>query len=73
MTPEIVLFFVFLSLICSTAANVYLLIQNTKLKKYQSEPSYEAQQLLHDLTRGSGLVKITRVDPSEVFLRSPRH
>lgn len=39
------------------------------LKKERSEMSYEARQLLHDLTDGAGMVKITRISPMDVFIR----
>lgn len=32
-------------------------------------PSYECQQLLHDLTEGAALVKVTRISPMDVFIR----
>jgi hypothetical protein len=35
-------------------------------------PGRTAAEILHDLTRGAALVKIERVDPSDVLLRSPR-
>lgn len=67
---EIVWFLLAISL-CANAALLYL------VKKLKKEPvvtnSYEVEQLIHDLTSGSALIKITRVDHSNLFLRSPRH
>lgn len=55
----------------SIAANAYFLWlyfqPKSKLKQ-----SYEAKELLHDLSRGDALIRVSRVDPSDVFLRSPR-
>ena len=42
-------------------------------KKPPREEAYEATQLLNDLTSGSALVKVSRVDPSTVFIRSVRN
>ncbi len=30
---------------------------------------YDCRQLLHDLTEGAGMVKITRVSPMDVFIK----
>ncbi len=35
-------------------------------------PSIAAAEILHDLTRGSALVRIERINPVDVLLRSPR-
>jgi cell division protein FtsL len=43
----------------------------TKLKT-EPQPTLEAKQILHDLTRGEALVRIRRVDPDDVLVRSPR-
>ena len=37
--------------------------------KAEKEPTYEAQALLHDLTEGAALVKISRISPLDVFIR----
>ncbi len=34
--------------------------------------SVEAEELLHDLTRGVAIVRISPMNPDELFLRSPR-
>lgn len=50
----------------SLCANGYLAWR--VLKRPPKQESYEATQLLHDLTKGSALVKVTRVDSSDIFL-----
>jgi hypothetical protein len=39
------------------------------LKKAQAEPTFDCRELLHDLTEGAALVKITRISPMDVYLR----
>jgi hypothetical protein len=57
-------------LIVSLGANVY---QYTKKPKPTKDNlSIEAEAILHDLSRGPALIKVTRVDPSHIMLRSPR-
>lgn len=53
----------------SLVANAYFwrLIKNPPPQK-----TIDAAQVLHDLTRGDALVRITRVDPEDVLLRSPK-
>lgn len=43
-----------------------------KKSKKQRPLSRSAEELMHDLTAGVALVRIERVDPGDVFLRSPR-
>ena len=59
------------ALVCSLAANAYFWRWRKSLK---SNPQYslDARQILHDLTRGEALVRIARVDPEDVLLRSPK-
>lgn len=60
------------SLLClSLTINAYLTHQLRAVRK-AAPRSQDARQLLHDLTAGAALVKIVPIDPSEVFLRSPR-
>lgn len=40
--------------------------------KTEPQPTIDAKQILHDLTRGEALVRIRRVDPEDVVIRSPR-
>jgi len=35
----------------------------------ESQPTYDCRELLHDLTEGHALVKITRISPLDVFIR----
>jgi hypothetical protein len=60
----------------SLSLNFYLFYklrsQKNQLKRVQEvKPSYEAEQLMHDLTSGVAVVKITRISPGDIFLRSP--
>lgn len=58
-------------LLASLSLNAYFLY---RLKKIKSRPdSYEARELLQDLVSGDALVRITRVAPANVILRSPRN
>lgn len=43
-----------------------------KAKKIPPQETYDVQALLTDLLRGSALVKVERVSPADVLLRSPR-
>lgn len=57
-------------LIVSIGANVLFALKiREKSKKVES---YEVTQLLHDLTGGNAIVRIERIAPSDVLLRSPR-
>jgi hypothetical protein len=52
---------------------VFGLIHFRQLSKTKRVESIEAVELLHDLTaHGKMLVKVSRVDPNDVLLRSPR-
>lgn len=52
---------------------VWLWFERKRLKAtieaIQKEPTYDARELLHDLTEGAGLVKISRISPMDVFIR----
>jgi hypothetical protein len=57
--------------LASSAGNAYLFRQTKKQKK-QSQ-SQDATMLMHHLTRrGAAVIKVTVVDPQDIFLRSPR-
>jgi len=58
-----------IALVLSLCANVFLWL---KIKAPNKEPSYDARLLIHDLTRGDALVRVSRVNPEDVLLRSPR-
>lgn len=57
-------------LLASLILNIYLYKQIKKPPK--EAPTLEATQLLHDLTAGGAMVKVTVIDPSAFLLRSPR-
>lgn len=40
-----------------------------KAKKEAREPTFDCRELLHDLTEGAALVKITRISPLDVYIR----
>jgi hypothetical protein len=58
-------------LLCSVAGNVIL---GWRLWSHKSAPreDYDAQALLTDLLHGSALIKVERVAPADVLIRSPR-
>jgi len=59
--------------LASLAANFVLFKKTKELqKKPQPQPDYDATQLMHDLTAGPAIVKITRLNPTEIIMRSPR-
>lgn len=44
-----------------------------KLAQLKARPeTYEVKELLNDLLSGSALIQVTRVAPTDYFLRSPR-
>lgn len=52
-----------------------LAVENERLKNLPSPPktlTIEAQQLLHDLTSGTAVVKIIPISLEDIYLRSPR-
>jgi hypothetical protein len=57
-----------IALIASLGINTFLLIKAKKTPK----PSYTAEMLMHDLTRGQAVIRIERVAPEDIFLRSPK-
>lgn len=57
----------------SAGANVWLaLLLRRKAKAPKPQPTLTAEQLLHDLTAGQAIVRVEVVDPTNLFLRSPR-
>lgn len=59
----------------SLCANLFLYrrLSQLKSKPQDVKPSYEAEQLMHDLTSpGVALVKIQRISSGDVLIRSPR-
>jgi hypothetical protein len=58
-------------LVCSLIVNAICLFKLSQFKT-QKTSTYDARQLLHDLTAGSAHVEIRRIDPNQYFMRSPR-
>ena len=57
----------------SLCVNLYMVYRLRKKKPIASaQESYDCTQLLHDLTAGQAVVKIVRIEPVDMFLRSPR-
>ena len=69
MTQNIVL--VAALLILSVIFNIYQTITLKKLKKKRVE-SYEVKNLLHDLLAGEGYIKVTRIAPTDFYLKRPQ-
>lgn len=47
--------------------------ENEVLRKNPpKQESYDCKDLLQDMLQGEALVRITRISPSDIFLRSPR-
>ncbi|MES3012639.1 MAG: hypothetical protein V4750_02780 [Pseudomonadota bacterium] len=60
-------------LLVSLSGNAFLYILLSKsYKKPVETRTLTAEALLHDLTEGSALVRVERINPNDVFLRSPR-
>lgn len=49
-----------------------IFILKSKKQKKKTSDSRELQEFMLDLMHGEGLVKVTRINTSDVFLRSPR-
>ncbi len=58
-------------LFCSLAGNGILAWHLFTKRKGASE-TYDAQALLTDLLHGSALIRVERVAPADVLIRSPR-
>lgn len=59
--------------VVSLSGNVVLSVLLRKSRKKPVEQlTVTAEQLLHDLTAGAALIRVERVNPADVFLRSPR-
>lgn len=64
---EVTTIVLFVGLVVSVGLNLY-----QRFKPHKKDTSYDARALLHDLTAGAGLIKVTRIAPEDVILRSPR-
>lgn len=65
---------IYIFFLLSFALNIiltYLWIK-TKKSKHQLKDSRELQEFLVDLLQGDGLIKVSRVNPQDILLRSPR-
>ena len=71
MTFEIMRLIAALALGLNIGLVRYIFMLKKQLKD-SKKLSVDAAQLMHDLTRGSAVVKIIPIDPSELFYRSPR-
>ena len=61
-----------LILLISAPLNVYLFARLRQAKK-KPAPTYDAQDLLHDLTqRGQAVLRVQVIDAANLMLRSPR-
>lgn len=56
----------------SVSINVALVILSIRLNKKQKTESYDVRMLLHDLTAGAGMVRIERISPVDVLIRTNR-
>ena len=65
-------YILYLLLLVSLLINIFLIYRIKSVKSKPRPESLELQEFIHDLTQGSGLIRIQRVDSSSLFLRSPR-
>jgi hypothetical protein len=56
----------------SVFINIALAILAFQLNKKQKTESYDVRMLLHDLTSGAGMVRIERISPVDVLIRTNR-
>lgn len=59
-------------LFVSAAVNAFLLYKYLQKPKANIQETYDVQELLADLLAGQALIKIERIAPSNILLRSPR-
>lgn len=57
-------------LLISSALNLFFVVQLRK--KPRRADSVELQEFLTDLMGGVGMVAVSRIDPANILLRSPR-
>lgn len=64
--------FIIIILFSSNCA-ILILLKREKIKTQKNKnPSNELNEFMMDLMQGEALVKITRISPNDIFLRSPR-
>jgi hypothetical protein len=64
--------FVLILLAVSLTGNVILGWNLWAMRKRPRPEAYDVQELMTDLLRGQALVKVERISPADVLLRSPR-
>ena len=60
------------TLLITNIITVLALYKNKKVKSKERSESIETREFVADLLNGEAILKITRVNPTDVFLRSPR-
>jgi hypothetical protein len=71
MIDYIIYFLLSASLISNAIQAIYYF--KLKASQKQRENSSELQLFIGDLMLGNGLVRVSRIDPNDIFLRSPRN
>lgn len=66
------LIFLILLSFTSIIFNVVLFYKHKHKHKISKKESLELQEFLADLMGGVGLIAVTRVDPGNILMRSPR-
>lgn len=64
-----------LSVIVLLLSNIIFIVLFLRAKKKLKSPDKDKSEMyafMQDLMNGHGLVKVTRIDTSDIFLRSPR-
>ncbi len=67
--------FLIIVILCMIAWNVYLHLRLKKLKTQIKErkPTLELDEFLADLYNGGALLRVNRVDQTNLFMRAPRN
>lgn len=72
MTENYLIYGVTIFLFISNGVTIFILVKEKKKRQKNSQQSFELSEFLADLLQGEGLVKVTRIAPNDIFLRSPR-
>jgi len=70
---EILIYGLITILLMSNIVFVLLYIRERKHPTKKQSNSGELTEFISDLVQGEAVVRITRIAPNDVFLRSPRH
>jgi hypothetical protein len=70
---ETQIYLIITSLLFSNLILAYLFYKEKKKKNLKTRDSFEVNQLLLDLMQGEAVIKCSRIVPTDIFLRSPRH